>query len=108
MCLLFLNENFSITHVDIRFLKPLDEELLHEICRRHDKLVTVEDGTIKGGLGSEILEFISKNAYTTKVAVIGVPDIFIEHGTIDELQQKIGLDAESIARKIEQFYSSNT
>ena len=103
-----IDENISLTHVDIRFLKPLDETLIHELCKRHTKIITIEDGTIKGGLGSEILEFLSKYNYNIKTTILGVPDEFVEHGTVKELHQMIGLDAESIARKIQDVYSSNT
>ncbi len=83
---------------DIVYLKPIDEDLLHEIGRKYKKIVTVENGTIKGGLGSAVLEFMADNNYTPKVKRIGIPDEFIEHGSIPELYKLCGMDAESIAK----------
>ncbi len=86
----------SIAHYDLRFLKPLDEELLHEVGRRFTRIVTIEDGVIKGGMGSAVLEFMSDHGYTPKVHRIGVPDAFVEHGTIAELHRLCGMDKEGI------------
>ena len=83
----------EIGHYDLRFVKPLDENLLHAIFKFYKKIVTIEDGTVIGGFGSAILEFSSKHGYTNKIHILGIPDNFIEHGTIFELQQSIGLDA---------------
>jgi 1-deoxy-D-xylulose-5-phosphate synthase len=80
------------------YLKPIDEELLHEVGRKYEKIVTVENGTIKGGLGSAVLEFMADNGYTATVKRIGIPDKFIEHGSIPELYKLCGMDAESIAK----------
>ncbi|WP_347923078.1 1-deoxy-D-xylulose-5-phosphate synthase [Pontimicrobium sp. SW4] len=93
-------ESLDISHYDMRFLKPIDENLLHQIFKSYQIVITVEDGTIKGGLGSEILEFASKNGYTNIVKIIGIPDEFIEHGNIHELQKDISLDAEGIRNAI--------
>ncbi|PWG05742.1 1-deoxy-D-xylulose-5-phosphate synthase [Polaribacter aquimarinus] len=90
-------DNFS--HYDMRFVKPLDEKLLHQIFEKHPTIFTVEDGTINGGFGSCILEFASTNNYTNKVKLIGIPDEFIEHGAITKLQHKIGLDPKNLANK---------
>ena len=96
-----LADNSSeIAHFDMRFIKPLDESLLHEVFKKYKTIFTIEDGTIKGGFGSAILEFASKNEYQNKIKVLGIPDNFIEHGSVLELQHKIGLDAKSIAEKI--------
>ena len=96
-----LADNSSeIAHFDMRFVKPLDESLLHEVFKKYKTIFTIEDGTIKGGFGSAILEFASKNEYQNKIKVLGIPDNFIEHGSVLELQHKIGLDAKSIAEKI--------
>ncbi len=86
----------SIAHYDLRFLKPLDEELLHEIGNRFAKIITIEDGVIKGGMGSAVLEFMSDNKYTPRIHRIGVPDKFIEHGTVAELYHLCGMDEEGI------------
>jgi len=93
-------DSSEIAHFDMRFVKPLDERLLHEIFKNHKTIFTIEDGTIKGGFGAAILEFASKNEYKNKIQVLGIPDNFIEHGSVLELQRKIGLDAKSIAKKI--------
>ena len=96
-----LSDNSSeIAHFDMRFVKPLDERLLHEVFKNYKTIFTIEDGTIKGGFGTAILEFASKNGYKNKIQVLGIPDNFIEHGSVLELQRKIGLDVKSIAEKI--------
>ena len=94
-----LSENKNkIAHYDMRFVKPLDEKLLHQIFDRYQTIITIEDGTLKGGLGSAILEFACQHNYTNKVKTLGIPDVFIEHGSISQLQEKIGLDAQSLAK----------
>ena len=80
----------------MRFVKPLDENLLHTIFSTYKTIITVEDNTIKGGFGSAILEFASKNNYQHKIKTIGIPDEFIEHGSVLRLQNEIGLDADSL------------
>lgn len=82
----------SAAHYDIRFAKPIDEELLHQIFKKFDKVITVENGTILGGMGSAVLEFMVENGYTAKVKRLGVPDKFIEHGTQDQLYKICGFD----------------
>lgn len=98
-----LNEHpgspLSIAHYDMRFLKPLDTDLLHEVGRNFKRVVTVEDGVISGGLGSAVLEFFSDNGYEVDVKRIGIPcDHFVPHGTVAELRKLCGMDAESIAK----------
>lgn len=78
-------QGLSIAHYDMRFIKPLDELLLHEIFSKFDKVITVEDGCLQGGMGSAILEFMADNNYQAKVVRLGIPDKFIDHGTQDEL-----------------------
>ncbi|MDR0371718.1 MAG: 1-deoxy-D-xylulose-5-phosphate synthase [Prevotellaceae bacterium] len=90
----------SIAHYDLRFLKPLDREMLHEIGKRYQRIVTVEDGAVNGGFGSAVLEFMSDNNYPVQVKRIGIPDKFIEHGTQKELYALLGLDAEGIAKTL--------
>ena len=85
-------------HYDMRFVKPLDEKLLHEIFQKHQTLITIEDGSIKGGFGTAILEFASENSYQNKIKLLGIPDEFIEHGSTERLQLKIGLDSKSLAK----------
>ena len=92
----------TIAHYDMRFLKPLDSNLLQEIGSKFDYIFTVEDGVIAGGFGSAVLEYMSSNGFQPKLTRIGIPDEFIEHGTPAELYHMLGLDAEGIASKIEQ------
>ncbi|MFN5333995.1 MAG: 1-deoxy-D-xylulose-5-phosphate synthase [Bacteroidota bacterium] len=94
------NDGINPAHYDMRFAKPIDETLLHEVCKKFDQIITVEDGTIKGGFGSAVLEFMAEHNYRTKVTILGIPDRLVEHGTPKELYSEIGLDAESIAKKV--------
>lgn len=93
-------EGISVAHYDMIFLKPIDEELLHSVGKKYKKILTVENGAIKGGMGSAVLEFMADNAYTPLVKRIGVPDKFIEHGSVPELYKQCGMDSESIADTI--------
>lgn len=88
----------NYAHYDMRFVKPLDEQLLHRIFQKHQTIITVEDGIIKGGFGSAILEFASENKYQNNITVLGIPDEFIPHGSILELHKQIGLDAFSLSK----------
>jgi 1-deoxy-D-xylulose-5-phosphate synthase len=87
-------------HYDMRFAKPLDEELLHEVFTNYSKIVTVEDGTIIGGFGSAVLEFMAANGYSAEVKILGIPDRLVEHGTLKELHAECGYDAEGIANAV--------
>jgi 1-deoxy-D-xylulose-5-phosphate synthase len=93
----------EIAHFDMRFVKPLDEKLLHTIFLDYRAIITIEDGTIKGGFGSTILEFASENNYQHKIKTIGIPDEFIEHGSVSKLQHKLGLNTENLKITIENF-----
>ena len=95
-----LEEFPSVAHYDMRFSKPLDENLLHSICADFKHIITLEDGVEKGGFGSAILEFMGKHNYKNKVKVLGIQDHFVEHGTIEELQKKNGIDVSSIKKLI--------
>lgn len=95
--------NLSVAHYDLRFVKPLDEEMLHEVCSSFKKVLTIEDGCVKGGMGSAILEFMADNEYHLKVKRIGIPDEFIEHGTIPELYTECGMDKEAIVKAIKEI-----
>ena len=86
----------TIAHYDFSFVKPLDEKALNTIFTEFTTIVTIEDGTVKGGFGSAILEFASENNYTSKITVLGIPDEFIEHGTVAELQQYCKIDVKSL------------
>ncbi len=96
-------EDIQIAHYDMLFLKPLDEELLHEVGKSFDHIITVEDGAITGGLGSAVLEFMSDNGYSPKVKRVGIPDHFVQHGSVDELYRLCGIDAEGILKTIMEF-----
>ncbi|MCI2229328.1 1-deoxy-D-xylulose-5-phosphate synthase [Polaribacter sp. MSW13] len=98
-----IEDSSSFSHYDMRFVKPLDEQLLHTIFEKHQTIITVEDGVIKGGFGSSILEFAAKNNSPHQIKSLGIPDEFIEHGAIEKLQHKIGLDANSLANLFEFF-----
>lgn len=93
-------QGLSIAHYDLRFLKPLDEEMLHEIGQHFQRIVTVEDGVISGGMGSAVLEFMADHGYKPDVRRIGVPDQFIEHGTVAELYHLCGMDEEGICHQL--------
>jgi len=93
-------QKISIAHYDIRFLKPLDEVMLHEIAKKFKQIVTIEDGVIQGGFGSAVLEFMADNGYNIKVKRLGIDDCFVEHGTPEELYHMLGLDAEGIVRSL--------
>lgn len=88
---------------DMRFLKPIDEVLLHDIFKKFRRIITLEDGTITGGLGSAVVEFMSDHHYTATVIRLGIPDRFVEHGTQKELYAECGYDEAAIARNIRQL-----
>ena len=91
----------DIAHYDMRFAKPLDETLLHEIFTKFDKIITLEDGCVQGGFGSAIIEFMADNGYQAKVIRLGIPDKLVEHGSQNELYKECGYDVESIVQNIE-------
>jgi 1-deoxy-D-xylulose-5-phosphate synthase len=91
------SEGLDPAHYDMRFVKPLDEQLLHEVLSRFSKIITVEDGTVKGGFGSAVLEFMADNKYNGEVKILGIPDEIIEHGSPKELHRECGFDAQAIA-----------
>jgi 1-deoxy-D-xylulose-5-phosphate synthase len=93
----------AFSHYDLRFVKPLDAQLLHTIFKEHTNIITIEDGTIKGGFGSAILEFAAENNYQQPIKIMGVPDAFIEHGAVLKLQEKIGLDPFSLSKIFQKF-----
>lgn len=95
-------KSLSVAHYDMRFLKPLDKDILKEVCEKFNYIITVEDGVLNGGFGSAVLEYINDNGYSTKVHRIGIPDEFVEHGSIKELRKLIGMDAEAICKAIEE------
>ncbi|MEA1877886.1 MAG: 1-deoxy-D-xylulose-5-phosphate synthase [Bacteroidota bacterium] len=98
-------EGLNPSHYDLRFVKPLDEELLHEAFSNHSYIITIEDGSLIGGFGSAILEFKEANDYQVKVKRMGIPDEFIEHGTQRQLRALCGFDSDSIALNIRSGYA---
>ena len=91
-----LENSTKYAHYHFGFVKPLDEKLLHKICRKYPIIITVEDGVITGGFGNAVLEFSAKNDYVNEIYFCGVPDHFIEHGTVDELQQLCNIDVDGL------------
>jgi len=98
------DENIRVTHYDMRFVQPLDEEVLHDVFRKHKSVITVEDGMLKGGFGSAVIEFMADNNYKVKVERLGIPDFFIEQGTQAELIKECGFDTDSIYGKLKEAY----
>ena len=97
------NADIGIAHYDMRFIKPLDEKILHEVGKKFEKVITIEDGVIQGGFGSAVLEFFADNGYRVQTKRLGIPDTFVEHGTPDELYSMLGLDTEGIANSIREM-----
>ena len=93
----------KVSCYDMRFIKPLDEKLLHSIFKKHKTIITVEDGVILGGFGSSIAEFASQNQYSSKIEILGIPDTFPDHGSIEELQQLVGISVAGIRKTIELY-----
>ena len=96
-----------VAHYDLRFLKPLDEELLEEVAHNYDRILTVEDGARKGGMGSAVLEWMADHHYHPSVVRLGLPDHFVPHGTVEELRRLCGIDTEGIAKAISQLYAND-
>ena len=90
----------SAAHYDMRFVKPIDETLLHEVFSKFNEIITVEDGCLMGGMGSAVIEFMADNNYTSRVARLGIPDRYIHHGTQEELWAECGFDANGIVSKV--------
>ena len=95
-----LGDKAKVAHYDMRWLKPMDEQLLHEIGKRFTTIITVEDGVISGGLGSAVLEFMADNGYTPRLIRLGVNDQFVEHGSTKELYQLLKLDTQGICESL--------
>ena len=97
------NSKNSISHYDLRFLKPLDKTLLHQVFQKYSTVITVEDGVKIGGFGSAITEFASENSYQKTIVTLGIPDIFPEHGSVTELKDMAGISAEKIAEVLKSY-----
>ncbi len=96
-------ENISVMHYDMRFIAPLDTEALHFVFTNFRKIITVEDGVLKGGFGSSVVEFMCDNGYSAEIRRLGIPDYFVEQGTQGELIKECGFDAESIEKTIREM-----
>lgn len=94
---------YSIAHYDMRFVKPLDEKLLHQIFKKHSKVITVEDGCIQGGFGSAVIEFMADHNYHVQIKRLGIPDKYVEHGTQAELWRECDYDTQAIVETVQQI-----
>jgi 1-deoxy-D-xylulose-5-phosphate synthase len=99
-------EGIQPAHYDMRFAKPLDEELLHEALQNYERIVTVEDGTVVGGFGSAIAEFMTVHGYKNDLKILGIPDRIVEHGTLKELHRECGYDAQAIKEAVIELMKS--
>lgn len=100
-------QNIDPAHYDMRFVKPIDEKLLHEVFSKFDKIITVEDGCIMGGMGSAVLEFMGDNGYHARVTRLGIPDRYIEHGEQPELYEECGFSPNKIAESVVELLDQN-
>ena len=98
----------NVAHYDLRFLKPLDEEMLHEIGRKFKKVITIEDGVRNGGMGSAVMEWMNDHGYQPETHRLGLPDNFVEHGTVAQLQAIVGIDKESIKKVVSQMLTAKS
>jgi 1-deoxy-D-xylulose-5-phosphate synthase len=102
-CKMLATEDLYPAHYDMRFVKPIDEAMLHEVAQNYNKIITVEDGTVVGGFGSAVLEFLAANNYTPEVKILGIPDRIVEHGKPEELHRECGYDAHGIAEAVKEM-----
>jgi 1-deoxy-D-xylulose-5-phosphate synthase len=93
----------SIAHYDMRFVKPIDETMLHEVFTKFDKIITVEDGCLMGGFGSAVIEFMADQRYSAEVVRLGIPDAYIQHGTQKELWDECGFDTNAIVKTVKEM-----
>jgi len=97
------SEKEKVAHYDLRFVKPLDDALLHDVFRKYDTIITIEDGTKIGGFGSAVLEFAAKERYAKQMISLGIPDVFLEHGTVGQLQDIAGISSEKITLLLQEL-----
>lgn len=102
-CRTLLTDDLRPAHYDMRFVKPIDEEMLHEIGQRYSKVITVEDGTIVGGFGSAVLEFMNAHNYHPTIKMLGIPDRVVEHGKPEELHRECGYDTKGIIEAVREM-----
>jgi 1-deoxy-D-xylulose-5-phosphate synthase len=100
---MLLKDGISAAHYDMRFVKPLDEAVLHAVFSKFKQVVTIEDGVLQGGFGSAVLEFMTDHGYTAQLKRIGIPDKFVDHGTTEELFRDYGLDQQGIYKSVKTF-----
>ena len=98
----------SAAHIDLRYLKPMDGEMLRLLFKKFNKIVTVEDGSIMGGMGSAVLEFMADHGYSAEVRRLGIPDLFVEQGSVAELHHECGFDTEGIIKAVMEMVEGNT
>lgn len=96
-------QGVDVAHYDMRFVKPIDTDILHEVGESFRYIVTLEDGSVKGGLGSAVMEYMAENGYTPRIEVLGIPDRFVEHGTPAELYRVCGMDKDSVLKALLKF-----
>jgi 1-deoxy-D-xylulose-5-phosphate synthase len=102
------SEDIDPAHYDLRFVKPIDEDLLHEVFAKYNKIVTVEDGTVVGGFGSAVLEFMNQHQYKASIEILGIPDRLVEHGSPAELHRECAYDVQGIAAAVRMLMKDNT
>jgi 1-deoxy-D-xylulose-5-phosphate synthase len=107
-CKMLATDEIYPAHYDMRFVKPIDEAMLHEVAQTYSKIITVEDGTIVGGFGSAVLEFLALHNYTPEVKILGIPDRIVEHGKPEELHRECGYDAQAIAAAVREMAGLKT
>jgi 1-deoxy-D-xylulose-5-phosphate synthase len=100
-------DSIAAAHYDMRFAKPIDEALLHEVFQKHKNVITVEDGCIQGGMGSAVLEFMADHGYTSRVKRLGIPDRYVEHGEQEQLHKECGFDVEGIVNAVRDIVIEN-
>jgi 1-deoxy-D-xylulose-5-phosphate synthase len=96
-------ESISAEHWDMRFATPVDKDALHSVFKKFKKIITIEDGVLKGGFGSAVVEFMCDNSYSSEVKRLGIPDYFVEQGTQEELYAECGFDAAGLERSIREM-----
>ena len=96
-------EGVSVAHYDMRFVKPIDEVMLHEVFSKFSKVITVEDGCIMGGFGSAVIEFMADHKYQAEVKRLGIPDTYIHHGKVEELHAECGFDTNGIISTVREM-----
>lgn len=106
VCERMAKKNIEVAHYDMRFVKPLDEEMLHEVFTRFKKIITIEDGCVQGGFGSAVLEFMADHGYASEVKRLGIPDRIVEHGEQIELHRECGFDPDGIERSVIEMLES--